>query len=149
MKRILLMLSFVLAICFTKTTTAQSIDTLKARYNNETLHFFRGYISRGQNEEPLRHAALKNEFSMNPEAAKDFAVYTKRKTAGIIIFCTAIAAITTSSVIHHNGDTDFGRALGIGGAVLEGFSIPLIFCSSKKLHHAVWLRNRDIIFQGK
>ena len=38
---------------FSQNTGTVSMDSLKARYNNETIHFFKGYISKGENGERI------------------------------------------------------------------------------------------------
>jgi len=151
MKTAFLAVYFMLALqIFSETATAQSIDTLKARYNNETLHFFRGYIAKGQNEERIRNTDLKNEFAMSPEGAKEFDQFRKKKTVAMVFSSVAFACIITGAIIEHNTPKNPGAGFLLGfGIGFDIVSLPFAFGSHKKLHHAIWLRNRDILFPVK
>jgi hypothetical protein len=71
---------------------AQSLDSLKARYNNETLHFFKGYIAKGEDGTRVRFRQLKNEFALSPEGFKQFESYRKKRTTAFILVSKGLHA---------------------------------------------------------
>jgi len=126
-----------------------AIDSLKERYRNETLHLFQGYIAKGENDERIRGTDLKNEFSMSPEGFKEFTLAQANRKTAIILAGSALSLIIAGGIIHNGNNKDLGIGLMIGGAALNLISIPFSISSTKKLHHAIWLRNRDILFPLK
>jgi len=127
-----------------------STDPLKTRYENETLHFSNGYISKGLNGERIRWADLKNEFSVSPEGAKEFDRFRKKKTTATILAGLALGCVVTGSIIEHNTPKSTPAAILIGfGIGFEIGTIPYFFGGEKRLHHAIWLRNRDVLFPVK
>ncbi len=144
-----------LAICFfavfqSFSQTNVSTDPLKARYENETLHFSNGYISKGLNEERIRWADLKKEFSMSPEGAKEFDLFRKKKTTATILAGLALGCVITGSIIEHNTPKSTPAAILVGfGIGCEIDLLPYFIGGEKRLHHAIWLRNRDVLFSVK
>lgn len=122
-----------------------SADSLKARYTRETLHFFKGYLSKGVNGERVRLKDLKSEFAFSPEGAKEFALYKKNRNTALFILGGALSCFITSAILYKN-NRNLSRSLTAGGYVLNIISLPVIIKGNKRLHHAVWLRNRDVIF---
>jgi uncharacterized membrane protein len=127
-----------------------SIDSLQARYNHETLHFFKGFISKGENGERIRFANLRNEFTGFSEALKEYDLFKKKRTTAAIISGLGIGVVVVGLIVHNNTNNNLTPSLiiGFGEGILIG-SIPINFSSSKKLQHAIWLRNRDVVFGGK
>ena len=154
MRKLLLKLLFLSIACpGIYPATAQravSVDSLKARYDHETIHFFRGYPAKGESKERIRFKDLKNEFIMSPEGKREFNLSKKKITTATISFSFAFAMMTAGSLIYYNDKSNsLGRGLMLGGVAAEIFSIPFAISAHKKLHQAVWLRNRDVLFSGK
>lgn len=135
---------------FSQMVSAQSMDSLKSRYTNETLHFFRGWLAKGQNEERIRFADMKKLFALSPEADKTFNLFRKQRTTAIILSPIALACMVTGAYIVHNNPKNFAGSFLVGfGVGIDAALLPVIFGSSNKLHHAVWLYNRDMLFSAK
>ena len=130
---------------FSQKTNTVSVDSLKARYNRETLHFFKGYLSKGENGERVRLTNLKSEFAFSPEGAKEFALYKKNRNTALCILGGALSCFITSAILYKN-NRNLSRSLTAGGFVLNIISLPFIIKGNKRLHHAVWLRNWDVVF---
>ena len=130
---------------FSQNANMVSADSLKARYNHETIHFFKGYLSKGENGDRIRFSELKDQFNMSPEGAKEFAVSQKSKKTALFMLGGAITCIVTAAIIKKN-NLDLSRGFNVGGLALDNISIPFSIRSGKKLQHAIWLRNRDVVF---
>lgn len=147
-RKLFLIATITCCVCETIAQTYSTSDSLKARYQNETIHFFKGYIAKGENGERIRYADLKNQFSMSPEGASEFASFRKKRTASFILASGALSLIIAGSIVRQN-NKDLGNGLLIGALVTDIFSIPFGISAGKKLQHAIWLRNRDAVFRGK
>lgn len=148
-----LMLLFVM---LSQKAGAQSLDTLKARYDNETLHFYRGFIAKGQSDERVRFRQLKNEFNLSPEGFKQFESYRKKRTTALVLVSTGFACALAGAIIFDNGKKNYdhgkqnlGTGLLVAGYSIELFSFLPALSAQKKLHRAIWLRNRDVMFAPK
>jgi hypothetical protein len=130
---------------FSQSSNAVLADSLKARYNHETLHFFKGYLSKGENGERVRFSKLKNQFNMSPEGAKEFAVSQKSRKTALLTLGGAFTCIVTAAIINKS-NRDLSRGLLVGGLAFDIISIPFSIKSGKRLQHAIWLRNRDVVF---
>ena len=147
-----LLLLFLFATCqnFAQTSNTITTDSLKTRYENETLHFYKGYISRGMNGQRLRGMDLKTELNKTPEAGKEFALYQKKKTASLIIAGAGLASVIAGAIIRNNTPKSQGAAaLLIFGYSTQLVALPIAIGARKKLDHAIWLHNRDILFPVK
>ena len=146
----------LLFLMLSQKASAQSLDTLKARYDNETLHFYKGFIAKGQNNERVRFRQLKNEFNLSPEGFKQFESYRKKRTTGFLLVSAGFASVLAGAIIYENGRKNYDngkKALG-NKLMAVGYSVELVslfyaFSGQKKLQRAIWLRNRDVIFAPK
>lgn len=135
------------AFVFSQSAATVLVDSLKARYNNETLHFFKGYLSKGENGGHIGYADLKNEFGMSPDGSKEYALSQKnRTTATVLLSCSLACACILTVHLIDGSFNGIDRGLLIGWAGLGIVSIPFSIRSNKKLQHAIWLRNRDVVF---
>ena len=125
---------------------AQSLDTLRARYDNEALHFYKSYVAKGQNGKRIRLRELKHEFELAPESLQYFNSYRKRRTTAIVVSGTSLGCFVAGAIISNNGNKNIGIALKITSLYLDLFAVVSMFVAEKKLHRAVWLRNRNILF---
>ena len=130
-------------------SNAQSIDSLKARYDNELLHSYNGYMSKGQNGERIRFGELTNEFRPSPEGFKLYEEAKRHRTTGIVFASAALACIFSGAVIEHNGNRGLATGLLIGGLSFDIVSIVSSVKAQKKFSRAVWIRNRDVLFSSK
>jgi hypothetical protein len=143
-------------VMLSQNASAQSIDSLKARYNNETLHFFKGYIAKGEDGTRVRFRQLKNEFTLSPEGFKQYESYRKKRTTAFILVSTGFASALAGAIILDNGNKNrdigaqkLGRGFIAAGYSIEFVSLLYALSGQKKLHRAIWLRNRDVVFLPK
>ena len=83
-------------------------------------------------------------------ALKEYDLFKEKRTTAGIVSGIGLGIVVAGLIVHNNSNNNFTSAfiIGFGEGVLIG-SIPISFSSSKKLHHAIWLRNRDAVFGGK
>ena len=147
MKLVLTGLCLLVSILgFSQNAGKVSVDSLKARYNNQTLTFSKGYATVGENGERIRRRDMRDQFTFSPDALKEYDEAVKKRKTAIIINNIGLAFIIGGLIIHNNGSRDLAAfTLGFGeGFLISG--IPISFKASKKFKHAVWLRNRDAVF---
>lgn len=130
---------------FSQNANMVSADSLKARYNYKTIHFFKGYLSKGENGERIPFSELKDQFNLSPEGAKEFAASQKSKKTALLTLGGAITCIVTAAILNKS-NRDLSRGFIVGGLALDIISIPFTIKSGKRLQRAIWLRNRDVIF---
>jgi len=146
MKFVLTGLCLLLTACtYSQSIEAVSVDSLKARYNNETIHFFKGYLSKGENGERIRFTDLKDQFAFSKEGANEFALFQKDRKTALLTLGGAFTCLVAAAIINKS-NKDLSNGLIIGGLALDIISIPFSVRGSKRLQHAIWLRNRDAVF---
>lgn len=147
----------VMLLCMAATLSVSAQNTLGTdsilkRYNEQTLHYNHGYISKGENGPRLRGAALKAEFATSPLAQETFAVSRRAQTVGTILAGTALACLITGRIIdrsspylYSSSRHNMTNGLFIGFIATYTASIPFLIRSHKKRNYAIWVRNRDVL----
>ena len=131
---------------FSQNTNTVSVDSLKARYNNQTLTFFKGHMAVGENGERIKRGQVRDLFLISPEALKEYDLYRKTILKSAIVSDIGLAFMIAGAIVANNGSKDLAAGLfGFGEGVLI-VGIPISFKASKKFSHAVWLRNREVVF---
>ena len=85
---------------------------------------------------------------MSPEGSKEFALSLKSRNTALVLLGGALVCAVTSAIVY-NSNKDLARGLLAGSLGFDVISIPFSIRSAKKLQHAIWLRNRDVVFGGK
>ena len=128
------------------TGSAQSIpvDSLKMRYDEDLIHFTKGYPAKGKNGERLSIREMKQEFAISPDALDIYAKAARQRTTSIVLISAGLASFLASGLTA-NANHQLARNLAITGGILYIAAIPFALGSSKNAHQAVWMRNRDVL----
>lgn len=143
-------LRMLIAVCIVYACTkarAQYTDSLRARYQQQTLQFFRGYAALGENGERIPQNELRNYFTVSPEGLQEFDASKQKIRTARWLGLSGLAVVVGGLIIHNNSNGKFLPAFVVGfgeGIIIS--SIPIGFSGQKKFAHAVWLRNRDAVF---
>ncbi len=122
-------------------------DSLKARYNNQTITFFKGYITVGENGGRVKRDQIRDLFLVSPEGIKEYDLYQKKFSKSSIINDIGLSFVLAGAIVASSGGKYLGLGmLGLGDGLLIT-SIPIRRKASKKFSHAIWLRNRDAVFK--
>jgi hypothetical protein len=132
-------------LLITTESKSQSADSLRSRYQQQTLQFIRGYAALGENGERIPRRELRNYFTISPEGLPEYdAAQKKMRTARTLVW-SSLAFIAGSAILRKDNKTLSYVSLGIAQGLLIA-SIPIGFNGGKKFSRAVWLRNRDAVF---
>ena len=133
----------LLLVCFlSHNVHAQTKDSLLRVYNNETIHTYGRFYVKGSRQ--LKLGDLKPEFKAG--ITRD--LYKKSRgnlLLSKVFTVTAVAALVTGAIIKK--DNKGGAiALSVVGIGLNLGSIHLRKRSSELIGRAIWLRNKEILF---
>jgi len=137
---------FFILLCMSYTTNAQSIsmDSLKARYNNETIHLLNKHYVKG--DKIITHAELVHEFSLSPDATASYQSYKSNRTTAMIFADLGLVTLLGGSIISLN-NKDLAPLVFAGFITFSDLSIIFSTIAHKHFDHAVWIRNRDILIR--
>lgn len=138
-------LSCIISLVIITKCFSQSVDDIRQRYRDKTIQTYSGHFRLGINGDILTKSQLKKELNLSPDAAAAYAFYKKNKTAAIIVSSLSTSLLFASVIAGHNAHA--GRTLGWAGVGSLLVSVPLRVSAGRHLQRAVWMRNRDILFQ--
>jgi len=124
---------------------AQQTDSLRYKYNNQTIYRYGGWFLKGSNRFTFRD--LQGEFSMSDLG---LTLYTKAKryktTSTILRYVSMFAAFASIAVIGNNGNRNTAYILMGGQFALMYGGIKYTELSQQSLDRALWQRNKDLLF---
>jgi len=135
----------LLFVFFYFTGNSQVIDSLRYKYNNQTIYRYGATFLKGN--ERLTFKELRKEFSMSDLG---LASYTKaqhyRTTSTILRFASVLLGFTSIGVAANNGNKNTVIVL-LGGEFALGFGAAKYgMLSNQSLDRALWQRNKDLLF---
>jgi hypothetical protein len=142
----------VLLLMSTSIALSQSslpLDTLRARYENDLIHFMRGYPAKGYNGGRISYGDLRYEYSMSPEGLAEYNKFRPNQTVTTVLLWGSLAAFAGSIIAINNHNDDLAAGLIIGGSVQLLAAIPFGISANKHLQRSVWLRNRDLLLRTR
>ncbi len=142
------LLLFVLPFLFTGNLFSQSVDSLRYKYNNQTIYRYGAAFLKGN--ERLTFRDLSREFTMSDLG---MASYTKarnyRTTSTILKYASMLVGFASIGVAANNGNKNTVIIL-LGGQLAVGFaSAKYGMLSSQSLDRALWQRNKDLLFPAR
>jgi hypothetical protein len=147
MKSIIICLLFITIANNACTQISINKDTLRARYENETIRLYSDdSLSDRMLLKRLSYLEKRKSFLISPDALTYFDKYVKKdRTAkvfgyiGLTFFAASIAILNTSR--------EAGSAFLLGGYTAFIFGLPIKSKGYNAYRHAVWLRNRDVLLR--
>jgi len=126
-------------------STAQSSDSLRYIYTNQTIYRYGSYFLKGA--ERLTFQELRNEFTMSDLG---LAAYTKarncRTTSTILRYASMLFSFTAIGIVANNGNRNTAIAFIGGQVALLYAGMTYNQLSQKSLDRALWQRNKDLLF---
>ena len=143
-KKIAVSYFFLLLISY---ASAQSIDSLKFLYNNATIYRKGNVYMKGT--ERMRFLELRKEFEKSPIGLDLYLKSSKlRKLSSALNIASLITSITALSFISKSQQKSTVYVL-IGSQFVIGITnMHLRSRSIEYLDHAIWQRNKDVLFTG-
>jgi hypothetical protein len=137
-----------LFLFFSFTGNSQAIDSLRHKYNNQTIYRYGAAFLKGN--ERLTFKDLRGEFSMSDLG---LASYTKarnyRTTSTILRYAAMLTGLASIGVAANNGNKNTVIIL-LGGQLALGLAgAKYGTLSSQNLDRALWQRNKDLLFPGR
>jgi hypothetical protein len=140
-------LFFITALFFTYTVTnAQYTDTLRQKYNNQTLYRYGSSFMKGT--EKLRFADLEPHMKISEEAWMLYrtAKKGKRIAFALNIGSLVLAGINVAGLVSTQSVTTQTYLL-LGGQIACGIAAAQYGKNvALNLDRAIWIRNREILF---
>jgi hypothetical protein len=144
-KRILI---FLLMFFFTERLNSQNTDSLKNKYNNQTIYRYGSIFLKGN--ERLTFKDLSREFSISDLGlASYFKARSYRITSKILNYAGLITGIASISVLANHGNRNTAFILYGGYFVLFTTSMRYSALSAQNLDRALWQRNKDVLFPAR
>jgi hypothetical protein len=138
---------FITACIFTYTTTqAQYTDTLRQKYNNQTLYRYGSVFMKGT--EKFRFADLEPQMKISEEAYLLYRTAKKEKKISFVLNLGSLvlAGINVAGLVSTQSVTTRTYIL-LGGQIACGIGAAQFGKSSvRNLDRAIWIRNREILF---
>ena len=127
---------------------AQFYDTLRYKYNNQTLYRYGGYFLKGNDR--LTYKELSREFSMSDLGLAGYEKSRKLKTTATVFrFVSLAAGLTAVSVAANGQNRELAYGLLAGQFVSMFVSSKYSALSTQSLDRAIWQRNKDILFPAR
>jgi hypothetical protein len=124
---------------------SQPNDTLRSKYNNQTLYRCGGYFLKGN--ERLTYKELSREFSMSDLGLAGYEKSRKLKTTATIFrFLSLAAGIASVSVAAKGQNRDLAYGLLAGQFATMYAAMRYSSLSMQSLDRAIWQRNKDVLF---
>jgi hypothetical protein len=145
MKRITIILFFLGSLIVS--AQAQSYDSLKKIYVNQTIYRYGGHFIKGN--ERLDFHDLEGEFDFSDVGYGSYLQAKKFRTISKIFRYVSIASTFVIAPLIHNNSRDaayiflgINFALGSGAAIYSNLS-------NQNLDRAIYQRNKDLLFPDK
>lgn len=127
---------------------SQSDDTLRSKYNNQTVYRYGGYFLKGN--ERLTYKELNREFSMSDLGLAGYEKSRKLKTTATLFRVLSLAAgLTAVSIAAKGQNRELAYGLLAGQFVSMFISSKYSALSTQSLDRAIWQRNKDILFPAR
>lgn len=144
MKATMIILLFLIAF----DTSAQNNDSLRYKYNNQTIYRYGGYFLKGN--ERLTYKDLSKEFSMSDLGLAGYEKSKKYKTTGTIYrYISMAAGIAAVSVAAKGQNRDLAYGLMAGQFVTMFIGMRYSILSMQSADRAIWQRNKDLLFPAR
>ncbi len=142
------LLFFVILLSLTFSLYSQSADSLKYKYNNQTIYRYGGAFLKGN--ERLMFKDLRKEFSMSDLGLVSYTKARSYRTISTILrYATMLTGLASIVVAANNGNKNTVIIL-LGGQIVLGLTATKYgILSSQNLDRALWQRNKDVLFPGR
>jgi hypothetical protein len=124
---------------------SQNADSLKYKYNNQTIYRYGGAFLKGN--ERLMFKDLRGEFSMSDLGLASYTKARNYRTTSIILrSASMLTGLIAVGVAADNGNKNTVIIL-LGGQLALGLTAAKYSTlSSQNLDRALWQRNKDLLF---
>lgn len=150
MKKLILFFCIVLFTGFI--LNAQSTDSLRYKYTNQTIYRYGNSFMKGT--ERLRFRDLKAEFSISNLGMASYTKAKQYRTISFVLRFVSLAAnIAVLAMVSNRNLTGNQRTLAygfLGGDVLLNITAGKYYqLSTQSLDRALWQRNKDLLFPAR
>lgn len=134
----------IILLAVVKVNAQLDSATLRSVYEKEVIYFSGGkYI---KNNVKYKFRNLHTEFKPNTEAFHQFQLYkADSKKSGYFLLTTA--ALYVGGIVVGQNNENVATGLLIASTIPLAFSVSFGIKADKKMKKAVWIRNRDFLFQ--
>ena len=147
MKSIIICLFFISIANIIAAQGSISKDTLRARYENETIRLYSDdSVSDRMLLKGISYQEKRKFFLNSPDALPYFDKYVKKDKAAKVFGYIGLTLIAGALAIR-NTSKEAANAFIIGGYTAFIFGLPIKSKGNTAYKHAVWLRNRDILLR--
>ena len=119
--------------------------SLRARYENETIHWSKGRYIKGNQRISTRHHQFEQEFARSNDGLDEWSLAQKEYHRSRPFTLLAVGMIISSFVLYSHHEKNAAAITYFGAIVPLAFSIHIQSKSQKHLQKAIWLRNRDVL----
>lgn len=129
-------------------STGQNSDSLRYKYNNQTIYRYGSAFLKGN--ERLTFKDLSKEFSMSDLGLASYdKARSYRTTSTILRFATMLTGFVAVGVAANNGNKNTVIIL-LGGQLALGLGASKYgTLSNQSLDRALWQRNKDLLFPNQ